>query len=262
MISLMTPLFVKMHLLDMVDIVLVAILLYEIYRLIRGTAAINIFIGIIAIYLFWKLVRMLQMDLLGEILGQFISVGVIALIVVFQPEIRRFLLLVGTPGFLQKTPRRFLFWKIKMASISKLDAEIIVNSCQSMSNSKTGALIVIAKQDELRQYTSTGEIIEAKLSEALIQHIFYKNTPLHDGALIVVGNRIKAVKCILPVSSNFNLPRRLGLRHRAAVGITEQSDAIAIVVSEETGYISYCKSGEITMHVQADQLKDFLKHEF
>lgn len=252
----------KLRLLDIIDIVLVAYLFYEMYKLIRGTAAINIFIGIISVYLVWKLVKALNMALLTEILGQFISVGVIALIVVFQPEIRRFLLLLGTPGFISKTPKRFLFWKIEMGNEGMFSIDPIIQSCQKMSQSQTGALIVLAKKNELQTIVNTGEQIDSNITVQLIENIFFKNSPLHDGAVIILNNRIKAARCILPVSGNRNISHDLGLRHRSALGITEQSDAIAIVVSEQTGNISYCKKGELTKDIQPSQLKDFLEEEF
>jgi len=252
----------KFRVLDIIDIVLVAYLFYEIYKLIKGTAAINIFIGILSIYLIWKLVRALEMSLLAEILGQFISVGVIALIVVFQPEIRRFLLLLGTPGFISKKSKRFLFWRIDVSNENNLSIDPIIQACQKMSYSKTGALMVIANKNELPTFVNTGEIIEANVSKQLLENIFFKNSPLHDGAVIIVNNRIRAARCILPVSGNRNISHDLGLRHRSAMGITEQSDAIAIVVSEQTGKISYCKKGELFMDIQPSQLKDFLEEEF
>ncbi len=252
----------QIRILDIIDIVLVAYLFYELYKLIKGTTAINIFVGIISIYLIWKLVRALEMELLAEILGQFISVGVIALIVVFQPEIRRFLLLLGTPGFMSKKPRRFLLWRIGMSNENTLNIDPIIQACQKMSHTETGALIVITNQNELPTFVTTGEIIEANISKQLLENIFFKNSPLHDGAVIIVSNRIRAARCILPVSGNRNISHDLGLRHRSAMGITEQSDAIAIVVSEQTGKISYCKKGELTMDIQPSQLKDFLEEEF
>ncbi|MEI6820568.1 MAG: diadenylate cyclase CdaA [Bacteroidota bacterium] len=252
----------KLSLLDLVDILLVAYLFYELYKLIRGTAAINIFVGILAIYLIWKLVRALEMTLLSEILGQFISVGVIALIVVFQPEIRRFLLLLGTPGFIRKKPRRFMFWKINLLNENILSIDPILQACQRMSNNKTGALIVIARKNELQTFVNTGIMLDASISTPLIETVFYKNNPLHDGAMIIIDNKIRAAKCILPVSGNRNISNDLGLRHRSAIGITEQSDAITIVVSEQTGKISYCKMGQLTNDIQPAQLKNLLEEEF
>jgi uncharacterized protein (TIGR00159 family) len=262
MLELAIPFFIGMRLLDIIDIILVALLLYELYNLVKGTAAINILLGIISIFLIWRLVRILEMELLSEILGAFISVGFIALIVVFQPEIRKFLLLVGTPSFIRKRNNLFLFWKIKYADDETLSIDPIVQACFKMANTKTGALIVIGKVNELNEITETGELIDARISEQLLENIFYKNSPLHDGAVIIMNNRIKSASCILPVSKNDTLPANVGLRHRAAVGMTEKSDAIALVVSEQTGHISWCKAGQLNFDVTPARLKTLLEEEF
>lgn len=256
------PFFIGLRLLDIIDIILVALLLYELYSLVKGTAAINILLGIIAIFLAWRVVRILEMELLSEILGAFISVGFIALIVVFQPEIRKFLLLVGTPSFIRRKNNRFLFWRIRYGDEETLHIDPIVQACHKMANSKTGALIVIGKVNELNEAIETGEIIDARISEQLIENIFYKNSPLHDGAVIIISNKLKAASCILPVSKNDKLPAQVGLRHRAAVGITEKSDAIALVVSEQTGNISWCKAGHLNSNIQPGRLKTLLEEEF
>jgi uncharacterized protein (TIGR00159 family) len=253
--------FINIGLLDILDIFFVALLLFFLYNLMKGSAAINIFIGILAIFLLWKLVSALQMELLTEILGAFISVGFIALIVVFQPEIRRFLLLIGTPKFIKPRRNSFL-WKLNLKTADNLDVDKIVKSCQELSNSKTGAIIVVARRNELRQFSETGLVIDAELSEALLENIFYKNTPLHDGAVIIMRNKIHAARCVLPITKNANFPPDYGLRHRAAVGVTERSDAVAIVVSEQTGQIAYSEEGRLTTKVTASQLKDFLEEEF
>lgn len=260
--ELFIPFFIHVRLLDIIDILLVAFLLYELYNLVKGTAAINILLGIVAIFLAWRLVRILEMELLTEILGAFISVGFIALIVVFQPEIRKFLLLLGTPAFIRKNHRRFLFWRIRYTNDESLDIDPIVQACHKMAISKTGALIVIGKIHELEEYINTGEVLNAKISEQLIENIFFKNSPLHDGAVIVVNGQIKAARCILPVSKSTELPAHIGLRHRSAVGITEKSDAIAIVVSEQTGKISWVKAGELNLGIQPARLKTLLEEEF
>ena len=262
MTVLLSMLFINIRLLDIIDILLVAVLLYALYNLLKGTVAINILIGIISLYLIWQLVKLLEMDMLSEILGQFISVGVIALIVVFQPEIRKFLLLLGTQRFINKTPRSFLFWRFNIGTSQRLDIESIINACRIMSANHTGALIIIARRNELQQYTDTGEKINGKISAALISTIFYKNNPLHDGAMIIVHNRIASARCILPLSINTSIPSELGLRHRAAVGITEQSDAFAIVVSEQTGNISYSHKGELTQYCKVEELKNILEEAF
>lgn len=262
MLETAIPFFIGLRLLDVIDIILVALLLYELYSLVKGTAAINILLGIISIFLVWRLVRILEMELLSEILGAFISVGFIALIVVFQPEIRKFLLLLGTPSFIRKKNNRFLFWRIKYDSDDLLSIDPIVQACHKMANTKTGALIVIGKVNELNDITETGEILEARISEQLLENIFYKNSPLHDGAVIIMNNRIRAASCILPVSKNDTLPSQVGLRHRAAVGITEKSDAVALVVSEQTGHISWCKAGQLNTDIQPARLKTLLEEEF
>ncbi len=252
----------SLRIVDIIDIILFAILLYEIYNLVKGTAAIRIFIGIIAVYLIWKMVKALQMQLLTEILGQFISVGVIALIVVFQPEIRQFLLMVGNTKIIKNQRKRFLFWRFKIDNPVNLNIDKIVKACQKMAETKTGALIVIAQQNELVQYIATGQAIEAKISEVILETIFFKNSPLHDGAVIVNGAGIRAARCILPVSNKSTIPPYCGLRHRAAVGITEKSDAIAIIVSEERGDISYAYEGKLFEKVTPSDLSTFLESLF
>jgi len=245
---------------DLIDIILFAILLYEIYNLVKGTAAIRIFIGIIAVYLIWKVVKAFQMTLLTEILGQFISVGVIALIVVFQPEIRQFLLLIGKTRIIKSRTRRFLFWKIKITNPVNIHIDKIVKACKKMADTRTGALIVIARQNELRTYVETGQKVDAKISEVLLETIFFKNSPLHDGAVIIQGDTILAARCILPVSNKTDLPQGFGLRHRSAVGITEKSDAIAVMVSEERGQISFSFDGRLTKNVSPSELSSFLEN--
>ena len=247
--------FIEIKFLDILDILLVAFLLYELYNLLKGTVAINIFFGIVAFYLMWKLVTALEMELLSEILGAFISVGFIALIVVFQPEIRSFLLMLGTPGFINKKRSKFMFWRFDVNQKSKFDIDPIIMACRDMGESKTGALVILANKSPLEQYVNTGQIMESLISAELIKNIFFKNSPLHDGALIIHENKLKAAGCILPVSSNRNIPGAFGLRHRAAVGVTEQSDAIAIIVSEETGNISYAISGKLTPNLKPNQLR-------
>ena len=262
MLNLLITGFIDIRLADAIDILLVAFILYELYNLLKGTAAINIFVGILAIFLLWRLVNLLQMELLTEILGAFISVGFIALIVVFQPEIRQFLLLIGTPRFIDKTSKRIWFLNIKFSKPINLDVDNIITACRKMSANKTGALIILAKSNELRQYVETGQIIDAQISNELLMNIFFKNSPLHDGAVIIINNKIKSARCILPVSGNKKISVALGLRHRAAVGVTERTDAIAVVVSEETGEVSYVKKGVIIQSVKISHLKNFLDKEF
>jgi diadenylate cyclase len=256
------PTFIQIRLLDIVDIILVAFLLFYIFRLIKGTGAINIVLGILSVYVIWFIVRTFEMELLTEILGQFISVGVLALIIVFQPEIRKFLQIIGKRSIINNGPQSAWkkFWQID--SDISLNYSTVVKACEAMSENKTGALIIITKENNLNYYLNTGESIEAKISEQLIQNIFFKNSPLHDGAIIINENKIMAARCVLPVSENTDLPASLGLRHRAALGITEQSDAIAIVVSEQTGKISFFKNAEIKRNISAMQLQEMLAKEF
>lgn len=262
MLNLIITGFITIRLTDVIDVLLVAFLLYELYNLLKGTAAINIFVGIIAVFGFWRLVNLLKMELLSEILGAFISVGFIALIVVFQPEIRQFLLLIGTPRFMAKARERVWFLNLNIGKTINLDVDSIVTACRKMSANKTGVLIILGKTNELRQYVETGQILDAQVSDGLLMNIFFKNSPLHDGAVIIINNRIKSARCILPVSSNKKISVALGLRHRAAVGVTEKTDAIGVVVSEETGEVAYVKKGVIIQNVNLSHLKNFLDKEF
>ena len=256
------PAFINIRFLDIIDIILVAFLLYRLYYLIRGTGAIYIFLGILSIYLLWWMVRIFEMELLSEILGQFMNVGVLALIIVFQPEIRKFLLMIGTRSIINKGSKSFFGKLWQFDDQLSLNISPIVNACENLSQSKTGALIVITKDNNLEYYLETGEILEAKVSEELLENIFYKNSPLHDGAVIITNNKIVAARCVLPVSETPMFPAHLGLRHRAALGITEHSDAIAIVVSEQTGRISWFKDSNMKKNIKPVQLKEHLAKEF
>jgi diadenylate cyclase len=260
MLNLFIHAFITVHLIDVVDIVLVALLIYQLYYLIKGTAAINIFIGILLFYLLWILVKALNMQLFGSILGKFIDVGFIALLIVFQQELRRFLLFIGTSDIFTKG--KIFDFKWSMNTTNKMDINAIVKSCKNMSESKTGAIIIFTKNNELKFYANTGDAIEAKVSVRLIESVFYKNSPLHDGALIISGNEIVAARCVLPVTENNEFPAHLGMRHRAAVGITENTDAIAVVVSEQTGEISFSKEGDLKHGVTPERLRELLEKEF
>lgn len=262
MINLFVSLFISVSFLDIIDVLLVAFIIFELYMLMKGSAAINIFLGLLAIYLFWKLAKAMGMELLSEILGQFAAVGIIVLIVVFQREIRQFLLMLGTPGMLRKHSKGFNFLKFRVGQQTVLSITPISNICQKFSINKTGALIVIARRNDLNEYINTGEIIDSKISEQLIENIFYKNSPLHDGAIIIRHNRIVAARCVLPVSRDEKFPVNLGLRHRSALGISEMYDAIAIVVSEQTGEIAYSKGGNLFTRIKPEALSEFLESEF
>lgn len=257
----MPLLFIDFNFLDLLDILLVAFLLYQLYRLIRDTVAINVLIGVAAIYVIWKLVEVLQMELLAEILGKFIGVGVITLVIVFQQEIRKFLLLIGSTNFTKRGRllRRFKWFKEEQ---QQLDIGEIVKACESMARSKTGALMVIENDSKLGFYTSTGTLLQADLSAALIESIFNKYSPLHDGALIISGNQLVAAGCILPITERGDLPSRFGLRHRAALGIAEKTNALSIVVSEETGEISTVIGDDFRNKQDASSLKKQLEQLF
>jgi diadenylate cyclase len=258
----MIPLFLHIRILDVIDILLVAILLYSLYNLLKGTAAVNIFLGILAIFAIWRIVKSLGMDLLSDLLGAFISVGFIAFIVVFQPEIRKFLLAIGSPGFVKKNRFKFLFWRLHLKVEDLIDIDPLVQACHRMSMTQTGALIVVARRNDLTEFTDTGMALDSQISDQLIESIFFKNNPLHDGAVIIAENRLKSARCILPVSAGLDLPAEFGLRHRAALGITEKTDAVAIIVSEQTGRISYCKDGQLSLDVKASGLKSLLTEDF
>lgn len=257
--------FLTIRLVDLIDIAIVTVLLYKLYNLLRGGVAINIFIGLLTVYaLYWICVKVLSMELLGTILGQFISLGFIALIIVFQQEVRRFLIVLGTNNILSKNTftRQILPWNWQMAKSNPLNIPAIVKACRQMAKTKTGAIIVLAKSSELKYYTNTGDLMNAEISHSLVESIFFKNSPLHDGSIIIVNNMIKAARCVLPVTENVELPGHLGMRHRAAIGITEQSDALALVVSEETGDISIAKEGHIKVNVSLEELERTLNEEF
>jgi diadenylate cyclase len=264
MLHLFIHIFIVIHWIDVVDILLVALLIYQLYYLVKGTVAINILIGIILFYLLWLVVKALNMQLFGSILGKFIDVGFIALLIVFQQELRRFLLFIGTSDiFTKRKSGKGLFdfkWQVNPGQ--KLDVNAIVKACKNMAESKTGAIIIITRNNELKFYANTGDEIDAKVSVRMIESIFYKNSPLHDGAVIISDNTIVAARCVLPVTENSDFPAHLGMRHRAAVGITENTDAIAIVVSEQTGEISFSREGELKHALTPERLRELLEKEF
>lgn len=245
---------------DAVDILLVAVLLYQLYRLLRGTAALNIFIGVAVFYMFFRLVRLLNLELFSGILGKFIDVGVIALLIVFQQELRRFFLFIGTYNVIgnQRLLKGLFSWG-DSSKQTALDVNAVVKACRNMSDSKTGALIIITRSNDLKFYANTGDPVDARVSVRMIESIFYKNSPLHDGAMIVTNNTIRAARCVLPVTEDSDFPAHLGMRHRAAVGITENSDALAIVVSEQTGEIVFSQEGEMESNISPERLKELLE---
>lgn len=251
------------RLLDIIDIFLVAIIIYYIYSLIKGTIAVNILIGIGLFYGIYLVVKQMEMRLLTEIFGGFISVGSIALIVVFQQEIRRFLIHIGKNISLR---RKKFFWSFlgskKSTQVDNSERiKPIVDACRSMSKSRTGALLVFSRYFDEEYYQSSGEYIDAPLSKRLLESIFFKNSPLHDGAVVIVDFRIMTASSVLPISDSEDLPPQFGLRHRAAIGVTEVSEAIAVIVSEETGEISLAKDGNINMNLSSEELEKLLREE-
>ncbi len=250
--------FIEFNFISIIDIVLVAILMYQLYKLVRGTVAINIFIGLTSIYLLWKLVDALHMELLSEILGQFIGVGVIILVIVFQQELRKFLIMIGRAKLIKN--KGFLKFNIGKQD-NKLDIGIICKACQDLSNSKTGALLVITHADDLAFFSESGVQIGSDITIPLLKSIFFKNSPLHDGAVIIRGNKIVAARCVLPVTNNTDFPAHLGMRHRAAVGISEETDAVVIIVSEQNGEISFAKEGILQNHCSREKLEELLRFE-
>lgn len=241
---------------DIIDIVCVAFLLYYVYKLMKDSGSLNVFYGILIFIATWILVsQVFEMRLLGSIFDKLVSVGVLALIILFQEEIRRFFLTVGSQRKL-KFISRFFSRKSKTKEAGSNPAVMkIVWSCEQMGKNKVGALIIIERSMSLTDIAKSGEAIDAIISQQLIQNIFFKNSPLHDGAMIISHNRIAAAGCILPVSHDLNIPKELGLRHRAALGITQQSDALAIVVSEETGAISIARRGELQHRVSNEEME-------
>ena len=252
--------FIEFGIKDFIDTLLVAYLLYQTYRLMKDSGSINIFVGILVFIGCWIIVsQVLEMRLLGSIFDKLVSVGVLALIVLFQDEVRKFLVTVGSHKRWENV-LRFLR-KSKQEKIEQSDIMPIVMACMSMSKSKTGALIVIEKNLPLNEIIRSGETINADVNQRLIENIFFKNSPLHDGAMIIRHKQIIAAGCILPVSHDLNIPKELGLRHRAAMGVSQETDALAIIVSEETGGISAAYKGQFHLRLTAEELERILTKE-
>ncbi len=253
--------FPHIRVVDVLDILLVALLLYQLYRLLRGTNVMRIFWAIVFIYISSKLFDLLHMRLCSQILGGVMSVGLIALVIVFQPEIRKFLLLIGTKTQLtgDTMVKRFQFWRSGVRNKPGVNFEPYIQACMHMSQSKTGALIIFKRLNSVEELVKTGEVVNAVVSSPLLETLFFKNSPLHDGAVIVSGNTVLAARCILPVTSRLDIDPNLGLRHRSAIGVTEGLDVVAVIVSEETGAISYAVGGEIHHNVGPVQLRHALE---
>ncbi|MEJ5964335.1 diadenylate cyclase CdaA [Pedobacter immunditicola] len=256
--------FLKITITDIVDIIFVAILIYYIYSLIKNTLAVNLLLGMFIILLFYYVVDALHMNLLSTIINKFMSVGIIALIIIFQPEIRRFLLLIGKNTFLQKNKAwwGYLFGNKEIERDNLARIKPVIDACKSMKKSRTGALIIFVKFYDDQLFANSCEVIDAKISKRLLESIFQKNSPLHDGAVVISENKIKSASCILPLTENDKLPPQFGLRHRAGIGVSEHTDAVAVIVSEETGEIAYAKQGRVRMNVSFGELEKLLNKDF
>lgn len=252
--------FLPVRIWDVLDIIIVGYLMYQIYKLLRGNIAFNIFVGVLTLYVVWWLVNQLEMDLLSAVLDQFVSVGVIIIIIIFQPEVRRFLLFLGNTTLRQRSNflGRILDRNLESTEEKVRQLRALRSAIVRMSKRKTGALVVLAGNLDLEGLVSSGVAMDADITEPLLESIFNKHSPLHDGAVIVSNGRLQSASCVLPVSENPNLPSSAGLRHRAAVGITERANVAAFIVSEETGQISIAVEGELRRRLDEQELKSLL----
>jgi len=254
--------FIHIRLLDIIDIILVALLFYQLYMLIRGTVAFSITMGIAVIYIFWWAVRAMQMELLSTILGSVLGVGVIALLIVFQQEIRRFLIFIGSRYVEGNRISVERILNLRLESKPQVKVRSIMKAVMQFSLEKTGALIVIGKKSNLDMYAETGDVLNAETSSRLFVSIFNKTSPLHDGAVIVENAKVKAARVILPVTEKIDLPPEYGLRHRAGLGISEVTDSLVIIVSEETGQISIAENGILQKNIPSRVLRLKLEEDF
>ena len=259
----MTPLalfgFLEMSMADMLDIVLLGLIIFFMFKWIRGTSAMSIFVAIVSLYLIRVLVGAFNMRLMTAIMDMILDVGVLALIVIFQPEIRKFLVRLGNRYMNSQGGRKFINRILGKTSSGSMTVSEEVNdlteACRRMSEDRTGALIVIAHRTPLDEIIGTGDKIDASIHRRLIMNLFFKNSPLHDGALVISGGRIVAARCTLPITEKTDIPANFGMRHKAAIGITEDTDADVVVVSEETGRISFVKGGVVTPIQNINELK-------
>lgn len=250
--------FLDVGIIDILDIAVVAALLFYFYKLLRNTVAVYIFVGIVMVYIVGKITEVLQMRMLSGILGNFTRVGSFALIVVFQEEIRRLLLLLGSSSFSKRKGLGRLF-RFSQGKKSEINVTALIEACRVLSSQKTGLLVVIERETPLDHLMRTGDKMALELDAKVLELFFQKTSPLHDGAIIVRDNKIVATRVILPISQSMNIPGRYGLRHRAAIGATEKTDALALVVSEETGYISYIKTGNFVPYDSIEALETRLR---
>jgi uncharacterized protein (TIGR00159 family) len=244
--------FLRIGWIDVVDVLLVTALLYQIYKLLTGSVALRIFLGFLSVYLVYLVVKAAGMELLTMILGQFMSVGVLAGIILFQQEIRRFLLNIGKATALERV--RMFPWR-REPQKQRMSIGPFVEAAKSLSAKNTGALIAFQQASDLKFYAESGDLLDATVSKRLLLSIFNKTSPLHDGAVIISQGRIKAARCILPVSENPDVPASMGLRHRAAIGLSEVTDSVVLVVSEETGQMSLVRGGEVYRNLSSADLR-------
>jgi uncharacterized protein (TIGR00159 family) len=249
--------FLEISIVNIIDITLVSILIYQVYKLLRGSVAIKIFLGFLSIYLVYLLVSALRMELLSIILGQFMGVGVIAAIIIFAPEIRKFLLIIGRSSFLSNENffQELLFWKKRESNAFNINP--IIEASKSLSGTNTGALMVLSSSTELKFYAESGDILDAQISKRLLISIFNKYSPLHDGAVIIYNGKVKAARCILPVTER-EVPAQFGLRHRAGIGMSEATDTLVLIISEETGQVSLAKNGKILHNLSFQELRELI----
>ncbi len=247
--------FVKFSWINLLDIFMVSYLIYMVYHLIKGSIASKVFLGYLLVYVCYLVFKAVGLELLSKILGQFMNVGVLALLIIFQPEIRRFLLMVGRTTNIQDNRLIKRFFPDKTLYEKPEIIDEIVEASKTMASLQTGALIVIQREDELKRYIDSGDMVDSIVSKRMLTNIFFKNSPLHDGAVVIHEGRIKAARCMLPVSENLNISPSLGFRHRAAIGISEHTDAVVVVVSEEKGEISLVYTGGMFRNLTIEDLK-------
>ncbi|MFT6054735.1 MAG: hypothetical protein ACJAS3_001526 [Roseivirga sp.] len=247
--------FLDVRWVDIVDILLVSVLLYQVYKLLKGSAAVRVLIGFLSLYLIYLVVRAAQMELLAGILGQFMGVGVLAAIIIFSQEIRKFLIILGKTSFRRNVIfENLLIWRKKKPKVN-MNIAAVVEASKTLSGSNTGALMVFSRNTELKFYADSGDLLDAFISKRLLISIFNKYSPLHDGAVILYEGKIKAARCLLPVSERDNLPAQWGLRHRAALGMSEATDTLVLIVSEETGQVSIARNGTIHGNLSAPEVR-------
>lgn len=251
--------FLQISLADILDILLLGVIIYVAFRWLRGSSAMSIFVAIVSLYLIRVITGAFNMRLMTAILDMILDVGVLAIIVIFQPEIRKFLIRLGN-RYMNNAKGRAIIDRIlgkKQTAAIERSEEVndLAEACRRMSEDKTGALIVITHKNPLEEVISSGDRIDAGIHRRLIMNLFFKNSPLHDGALVISGDRIVAARCTLPITTRTNIPASYGMRHKAAIGITEETDADAVVVSEETGKISFVSRGNVTPIQNINELK-------